>query len=100
VGRSLAVAFLPYAIAHGAQYILMMSILSGRSRRGWVAFLTMCALGAGIGLAIDSMKAWPVIFVYMGLVQVHFLIDAKVWRLREPKQRAIMGNRFDFLLAS
>jgi hypothetical protein len=46
------------------------------------------------------MKAWPVIFVYMGLVQVHFLIDAKVWRLREPKQRAIMGNRFDFLLAS
>src|SRR5262245_7147150 len=100
VGRSLAVAFLPYAIAHGAQYILMMSILSGRSSRGWVAFLTMCALGAGIGLAIDSMKAWPVIFVYMGLVQVHFLIDAKVWRLREPKQRAIMGKRFDFLLAS
>jgi hypothetical protein len=23
----------------------------------------MCALGAGIGLAIDAMKAWPVIFV-------------------------------------
>jgi hypothetical protein len=100
VSRSLATAFLPYAIAHGAQYILMMSIVSGRSSRGWVALLTMCGLGVVIGLGIDSMKAWPLIFVYMGLVQVHFMLDAKVWRLREPQQRAIMNDRFDFVLAS
>jgi hypothetical protein len=100
VSRTLAVGFLPYAIAHGAQYILMMSIVSGRSSRGWVALLTMCGLGVAIGLGIDSMKAWPLIFVYMGLVEVHFMVDAKVWRLREPRQRAIMNDRFDFLLAS
>jgi hypothetical protein len=97
--RTPAWAFLPYAVAHGAQYIFMMSVLSGRSSRGWVAFLTMCGLGATIGLAIDSMRAWPAILVYTGIVQVHFLIDAKVWRLREPMQRAIMSRRFDFLLA-
>jgi hypothetical protein len=60
----------------------------------------MCGLGAVIGLGIDSMKAWPLIFVYMGIVEVHFMVDAKVWRLREPQQRAIMNDRFDFLLAS
>ena len=97
--RSLALAFLPYAIAHGAQYILMMSVLSGRSSRGWVALLTMCALGATIGYTIDSMRTWPVVLAYTGIVQVHFLLDAKVWRLREPQQRAIMNDRFDFLLA-
>jgi hypothetical protein len=97
--RSLALGFLPYAIAHGAQYILMMSVLSGRSSRGWMALLTMCALGVTIGLSIDLMRAWPVILLYTGIVQVHFLLDAKFWRLREPQQRAIMNDRFDFLLA-
>ena len=97
--RTPAVAFLPYAVAHGAQYILMMSVLTGRSSRGWIAFLTMCGLGATIGLTIDSMRAWPAILAYIGIVEVHFLIDAKVWRLREPQQRAIMNRRFDFLLA-
>jgi len=48
----------------------------------------------------DPAKAWPAILAYMGLVEVHFLVDAKVWRLREPRQRAIMNDRFDFLLAS
>ncbi len=100
VSRTIALGFLPYAIAHGAQYILMMGIASGRSSRGWMALLTMCGLGAMIGLTINAMTAWPLIFVNLGLVEVHFMVDAKVWRLREPKQRAIMNDRFDFLLAS
>jgi hypothetical protein len=92
--------FMPYAIAHGAQYILMMSVLSGRSSRGWLAFLTMCALGATLGFAMDSMRSWWAMTVSIAFVEVHFLIDAKVWRLREPPQRAIINRRFDFLLAT
>lgn len=95
---SLVLGFLPYAMAHGAQYILMMSVLSGRSSRGWIALLTMVVLAVSLGYGLDSMRPWPWILVATGLVQVHFLLDAKVWRLREPQQRAIMNQRFDFLL--
>jgi hypothetical protein len=100
VFRSITHAFLPNAIAHGAQYIFMMSVLSGRSRRGWLAFLTMCVLGVTIGSVLNTMSTWPLILVVSGVTQVHFLIDAKVWRLSERKQRAIMNDRFDFLLAA
>lgn len=99
VFQSAALAFFPYAIAHGAQYILMMSVVSGRSARGWAALATMCGLGVVAGLGLDAMNAWPAVLVKTALVQVHFLVDAKVWRLREPLQRAIMNSRFDFLLS-
>ena len=98
--RSITTAFVPIAIAHGAQYIFMMSVLSGRSRRGWLAFLTMCVLGLTIGGVLNTMGAWPVILVVTGATQVHFLLDAKVWRLSEPRQRAILSERFDFLFAA
>jgi hypothetical protein len=97
--RDLTLAFVPYATAHGAQYLVMMSVLSGRSSRGWMALLTMCVLAVSVGYAIDFSRAWPVVLALTGFVQVHFLLDAKVWRLREPRQRAIMNDRFDFLLA-
>jgi len=35
-----------------------------------------------------------------GLVQLQFQVDSKVWRLREPRQRAIMNDRLEFLLLS
>jgi len=97
--HSVAAAFLPLAIAHGAQYILMMSVVSGRSERGWLGFAIMCTAGILVGLVL-SVKAWPLILAVTGLVQVHFLVDARVWRLRERRQRAIMGERFDFLLSA
>jgi len=79
---------------------LMMSVVSGRSSRGWLGLLTMCAVGATVGLVINSMTTWPAILLATGIVEVHFLIDAKVWRLREQRQRKIMNDRFDFLLAA
>jgi len=100
VFSSSALAFFPYAIAHGAQYILMMTVVSGRSSRGWWALATMCAVAVGLGYLMNLMAAWPLLLIAGGLTQAHFLIDAKVWRLREPRQRAIMNQRFDFLLAA
>jgi len=93
-------AFLPVAFTHGAQYIMMMSVVSGRSSRGVLGLLTMCAVGVGAGLALNAMRVWPALLVTMGITQVHFLVDARVWRLREPRQRAIMRDRFDFLLTA
>ncbi len=92
-------AFMPLAVAHGAQYLIMMSVVSGRSSRGWLGLVAMIVVGAGAGFALDSLQAWPAVLIGLGLIQVHFLVDAKVWRLREPRQRALMNERFDFLLA-
>ncbi len=42
----------------------------------------------------------PVIFAtYLGLVITHFLLDAKIWRLREPVQRAVIRKRLSFAFA-
>lgn len=99
---SLQAAFMPLAIAHGAQYLLMMGIVSGRSSRSWVGvgLLFAVCVGAGIGLKALSTGPWPLALIGFGLVQVHFLVDAKVWRLREPRQREIMSERFDFFFPS
>jgi hypothetical protein len=92
-------AFIPLAVAHGAQYLLMMTVMSGRSGRGWFGVALAGLLGTAIGCVLDRMTELPAFFAATGLVQVHFLLDAKVWRLREPQQRAIISRRFDFLLA-
>jgi hypothetical protein len=39
----------------------------------------------------------PVFGAYLGIVMWHFLLDAGMWRLSEPFQRAYMGERFAFL---
>jgi hypothetical protein len=99
---SLQAAFIPLATAHGAQYLLMMGIISGRSSRSWLAvglFFAVC-VGAGVGLKALSTGPWPLALIAFGITQVHFLVDAKVWRLREPRQREIMGERFDFFFPS
>jgi len=99
---SFQAAFIPLAIAHGAQYLLMMGIVSGRSSRSWmgVGFFFIACVGAGVALNAMQTWPWPYALAAFGIVQVHFLVDAKVWRLREPRQREIMSDRFDFFLPS
>jgi hypothetical protein len=97
---SLFAPFLPFAIAHGAQYILMMVVVSGRSSRSWWGLGLFFAACVGAGVTLEAMRywTWPYPLIGIGLVWVHFLVDAKVWRLREPRQREIMHDRFDFFL--
>lgn len=97
---SLLAGFLPLAIAHGAQYLLMMGIVSGRSSRSWWGLGLFFAACVGAGATLEAMRywAWPYPLIGIGLVWVHFIVDAKVWRLREPLQREIMHDRFDFFL--
>jgi hypothetical protein len=34
---------------------------------------------------------------FLGAVMTHFVLDAGLWRLREPFQRRYMRNRFSFV---
>lgn len=98
---SIAGAFIPLAVAHGAQYILMMTVVSRRSRRGWRGVGVMVLVGAAIGLsmhfALQTEYDLHLALFTTGVVMIHFVVDAKLWRLREPEQRDIMMRRFSFL---
>ena len=92
------VGFWSYAIAHGAQYLIFMSVVSGNRKRGAVGLavlvLSFAAMYMGLSYLNGSARGAA---VYTGLVMSHFLIDAKVWRIREPLQRALIQDRFSFV---
>ena len=92
------VGFWSYAMAHGAQYVIFMIVVAGRCRHGLVGLaalvLVFAAMYVGFGHLNGSTSGSA---FYTGLVMSHFLIDAKIWRLREPLQRDIMRERFAFI---
>lgn len=92
---SQAVVFWSYSIAHGAQYFVFMLALGWAApQRGPVLLTLLLATVFGV-IAFPLMnqsEAWTAI--YLGIAAGHFLIDAKVWKLREQPQRSIIGGRF------
>jgi hypothetical protein len=114
----------PYAavagmtIAHGLQYLLLVGMMSGgggASGRtgggrggdrvvGVAAFVTIALLG-GIALSAASHlhggpAAERILFgLYLGLVMTHFVVDAGLWRLRQPFPRALLASRLPYLVA-
>jgi hypothetical protein len=99
VSRDPFVTFWSYAIAHGAQYLLLMGVLSQGAPRPRLNLSALAALTMALTLVFLSMTARGGFLhgAYYGLVVSHFLIDAKTWRLRESPQRAIIKQRFGFL---
>jgi len=94
------IGFWSYAIAHGAQYLIFMIVLGANTKRGIVEIgLLLLAVSAAFVMfaKLNSFNAG--LTFYNGIVMGHFLIDAKVWRLREPLQRQIIGERFSFLFS-
>jgi hypothetical protein len=92
-------AFWPYAMAHGAQYLVIMGITSKRAPHAWPRIAGVAAIAAGLGAAAFRLPRIVLAQTYMGVVVWHFLADARLWRLRDPAVRAIVRNRFDFLFA-
>ncbi|MGH7925477.1 MAG: hypothetical protein ACREQH_12895 [Candidatus Binatus sp.] len=91
------VGFQSFAIAHGAQYLIFIAVVSGNRKRGArlaVLALSFAAMYAGFDYLNSSAQG---VAVYTGFVMSHFLIDAKVWKLREPLQGALMRERFNFI---
>ncbi|HUA28021.1 MAG TPA: hypothetical protein VMC03_03990 [Streptosporangiaceae bacterium] len=105
----------PYAavggmtIAHGLQYLLLLGLVAAGSPRSSGRVLRLAALGnvalAG-GLALSAAShlhgagpAGRLVFgAYLGAVMAHFVIDAGLWRLRDPLPRAFLAARVPGLL--
>lgn len=99
IPSSQAVVFWSYSIAHGAQYLVFMLALGWAApQRGPVlaALLLALVLGTILFPLMNQTEIWTAI--YFGIAAGHFLIDAKVWKLREMPQRKIIGERFRDIL--
>ena len=94
------VGYWSYAIAHGAQYIIFMIVVSGNRKHGTTALALFLVLFAAMLLAFDHLsRSGAGVAAYTGLVMGHFLIDAKIWRLREPIQGGLIKQRFAFIFS-
>ncbi len=106
----------PYAaiagmtMAHGLQYLLLLGLVAAgnhrRRRIGGVAALCALAVLGGAVLNVISHlhgEGPPLrLFfgVYVGLLAAHFVVDAGIWRLREPFVRAFLSQRVGYLVRS
>ena len=94
------VGYWSYAIAHGAQYVIFMIVVSGNRKHGTKALSLFLLLFAAMLLAFDHLnRSGAGMAAYTGLVMGHFLIDAKIWRLREPIQGSLIKQRFAFIFS-
>ncbi|MGE3956379.1 MAG: hypothetical protein AB7H96_06635 [Vicinamibacterales bacterium] len=99
-----------YAWAHGLQYYVFMYFVGrgGQDReRDWriFALVASCFVLGGALFMFSDTALWggyadAVFGAYLGLVMVHFLVDAGVWRLREPFQGRYLRQAFGFLFSS
>jgi hypothetical protein len=83
-----------FGIAHGLQYFVFMGAVS-IARRTMIGMAGLIGLAVAGGMALDHLQVLGGLFI--GLVSVHYLYDAHIWRLREPFQRAFMRKRFAFV---
>jgi hypothetical protein len=107
----------PYAavagltIAHGLQYLLLISLLAaapGPDRSGAVSLLLLINVALILGLALnrashlhDATGIGRAVFgAYLGLSIAHFVIDAGLWRLRDEFPRTFLTQRLPYLLVT
>ncbi len=85
-----------YVIAHGGQYFIFVAVSSyGANRRTfWMALSLFGVTFWILSLLADTSLGSK---FFLGVGMGHFLIDAKLWRLREPLQRDLVRLRFAFL---
>ncbi len=98
---SFPLAVTGFATAHGLQYFLFLTwvarVPSSRQLRAFLG-LGVCTLGLGVALFLSGLGARGTLYgLGLGVVMAHFVIDAGIWRLREPFQRSYMAERFSFL---
>jgi hypothetical protein len=96
-------------IAHGLQYLLLVGLVAAGGPRGprrvlRLAALCNVALIGGIALNAAShlhSGGAPARFVfgaYLGVVMAHFVIDAGLWRLRDPFPRRFLSTYVPYLV--
>lgn len=104
----------PYAavggmtIAHGLQYLLLVGLVAGgKAPSGRLTGLAMLANVALIGGAAlswashlhnASQAARPLFGAYLGVVMAHFVVDAGLWRMRDPLARRFLTSQLPYLV--
>jgi len=118
------IGFLSYAIAHGIQYILFMSVVSlnfapqaesQRIQLGNMVRLLILTLVVGLVFyraadlkAVELITAHAtlirvvdfIIGAVLGATMAHFVVDAGAWRLSQSLQRMYIGKRFAFVFGN
>lgn len=105
----------PYAavggmtIAHGFQYLLMASLVLAGPRSN---SSRLVQLGVGLNVALlagallssashlhGSPGPLRVLFgAYVGVLLAHFVMDRRLWRLRDPAVRGFLASRVPYLI--
>lgn len=98
-------------IAHSWQYLLMLGLLAraprpNRPAGAGIAVLMVIATAGGLALALIAERpdatagvlAKAVSGLYLGVVMAHFVVDAGVWRLRDPFPRRFLTAKLPYLL--
>ncbi len=104
----------PYAavagmtMAHGFQYLLLVGLVATGSapRERWRRVSALCTLAVVGGVILNLLShlhgdglPFRLLFgVYLGLLAAHFVVDAGIWRLREPFVRAFLSQRIGYLV--
>lgn len=121
ISTDINIAFLSYAIAHGLQYIIFMTVISaheGQTGRAGalpyknIIWLLVFVLVVGFvfyrGGELRGVEAVKNNWVCLGLADFlfgailgatmgHFVIDAGAWKLSKVLQRAYVTKRFGFI---
>ncbi|HKG78854.1 MAG TPA: hypothetical protein VKA78_05530 [Pyrinomonadaceae bacterium] len=123
LSTNLNVAFFSYAIAHGVQYILFMTVVSlnfdPQAVKRWKIasaaklFMVIGLVGflfyrAGELKTIEFFTAHATLLrvvdfaigAILGATMAHFVIDAGAWKLSQSLQRRYIGKRFGFVFAN
>jgi len=100
-------ATMSYAIAHGLQYLVFMTVVAAGRRNPVASLLTLAAMATLGALLMNAAIQAPDIAdlsygnalygAFIGAVMAHFVLDAGIWRLREPFQRGYMRKKFSFV---
>jgi hypothetical protein len=102
----------PYAavsgmtVAHGMQYLLLVGLVAAGSGARLVRLAALCNVALLGGVALEQAShlhgAGPaerwLFGAYLGAVMAHFVIDAGLWRLRDPVPRAFLARRVPYLI--
>lgn len=90
-----------YQAAHGAQYYVVVGrTLRGEHHAQRVAIVSVLVGGTAAILLLSSatFASAPVLFgLGKGIAAAHFLADAHLWRMRDPRIRGILVGRMPFL---
>lgn len=119
LSSNVTVAFSSYAVAHGIQYIVIMTVLAsslglnegrrGVSGRMMILFAAVILLGGLVSLRDAGWGGYSGFVrssldfaagMALGTAAAHFVVDAGAWRLSRPAVSAYMARRFGFLLGS